>query len=160
MVFLESDFPEWLAERARLFAEIDGQMIPWRVTSSRLRQSGLIMSVDALKTRNDVEAARGTPLYVTEQEARDAVDDPDYFFNSDLVGLAMLDARDSLDYGRVVSVVEMPAQNLLEVERTGGATFLFPFTKALIEEIDLETGVIRVRMPDGLMECNEHLSSG
>ena len=135
-------------------------MVSWTVISSRLRQTKLIMAVDALKTRNEVEAARGTPLFVTEAEARALIDDPDYFYNSDLVGLRVCDVRNDEHYGRVISVVEMPGQHLLEVERDKGKTYLFPFTKGLVKAVDLETGCIRVRMPEGLMDCNEPSSSG
>ncbi len=155
VLHLETDFPEWLAERPRLFAELNGEMVSWRVTSSRLRQAKLILAVDAIQTRNDAEDARGTPLFVTEDEAGSVAGDPDYFFNSDLVGLTMYDARDGAEYGRVSSVFEKPAQNLLEVKRPRGGAFLFPFVKALIAEIDLEGRRIGVFMPEGLVECND-----
>lgn len=159
-VFLESDFPDWVAEQKRLFAEVNGEIVAWSVISSRLRQKKLIISVDAITDRNQAEAAAGTPLFVTEEEARQAVKDPDYFYNSDLVGLSMIRDLEDEPCGEVIAVVEMPGRNLLEVKRPNNKTFLFPFTKPLIKEISLEEGVIRVHMPDGLMEANEEASHG
>ena len=154
-VFLETDFSGWLARQTRIYADIDGEMTCWQVTSARNQHAKFIMTVDALKDRNDVEARRGVGLFVTEEDARAVADDPDFFYNSDLVGLDLVDAESEEVYGRVVSVMEMPAQNLLEIERSQGRPFFFPFTKPLIDDVDMAAGAIRVRMVPGLMECNE-----
>ncbi len=154
-VYLESDFPDWVAERKVFFALVDGDYVEWSVISSRLRQKKLVVAVNAIHNRNEAEAAYGTDLFVPEAEAREASSDPDYFYNSDLVGLEMIRATNDESCGKVISVVEMPAQNLLEVERPNGKVFLFPFTKPLIKEISLEKGAIFVLLPEGLMEANE-----
>ena len=154
-VFLESDFPDWLARQKKIYAEIDGKMRCWLIASARNQHAKFIMTVDALKTRNDVEARRGVALFVTEEDAREAGNDPDFFYNSDLVGLTLVDGKSGEAYGKVIAVLEMPAQNLLEVERPEGKTFLFPFTKPLVEEVDVAAGAIRVQMPEGLVDCNE-----
>ena len=152
ILYLESDFPEWLMAQPRLFAEVDGGMLPWRILRAREHKGQLIMQVDGLADRTAVEAARDTVLYLPESEARAASDDPDFFFNSDLVGLTVMDEAQT--YGTVALVIEKPGQNLLEVSRPDGGTFLFPFAKNLIADIDLEQGHIRVHMPEGLVDCN------
>ena len=155
VVFLESDFPDWVAERETLYALVDGEMKIWNVIGSRLRNNKLIMAVAEHPSRTEIEKMIKTPLFVTEEDARAAVDDPDYFYNSDLVGLSVEHALSDTAFGVVKSVVEMPAQNLLEVQRPEGNIFLFPFTSALIKDIDLEKGVIRVLMPEGMLDANE-----
>jgi len=152
VLYMEADFPEFLARQSRFFAEIGGEMIPWRVERARFKGDRLVLKLADLDNCEQVEARRGTRLYLTESEARAAVDDPDYFFNSDLVGLTMVEAERV--YGRVRAVFEMPAQNLLEVETESGAIFLFPFVDALIEVVDVPGGLIHVRMPEGLVDCN------
>lgn len=152
---LESDFPDWVAQQSQLYALVAGSMQTWNVTSVKHLPNKLILSVDALPTRTHVEDARGTELFVTEEAARTAMgDDPDYFYNSDLVDLRVLDAELQQNYGSVISVVEAPAQNLLEVKQPSGNIFLFPFAAPLIHEINLEEGYISVSIPDGLIECN------
>ena len=153
-LFLESDFPQWLAEQTRFFVPSENGMKPWSVERSRFHQGRLILKVDCLTCREDVDAARDTPLFVPETDAREVSQDPDYFFNSDLVGLNLIDREGGQDYGRVIAVYEMPAQNLLEVTRTGGKSYLFPFTRELVGHIDLEAETIEVTMPEGLMDCN------
>ena len=155
ILFLESDFPEWIAKQKRFFVEERGQMVVWPVESARFHQRKLILKVAALADRNAVEAARDRPLYLPDDEARAANEDPDYFFNSDLIGLRVEDVRTGESYGRVVTVYEGNAQNLLEIRQADGKIFLFPFTKALVKDIDLENGLMKVTMLEGLIDCNE-----
>ena len=155
VLFMEADFPDFVARQTRFFAEIDNKMQPWRVERARFKVDRLVLKVDAIADRDAVESHRGTRLYLTEAEARAATDDPDYFFNSDLVGLVMVEAETETAYGRVREVIENPAQNLLEVETESGGCFLFPFAEALIEGVDISGGTIQVRMPEGLIDCNE-----
>ena len=153
-VFLESDLPRWVAKRKTLFAEVDGKAIAWRVQSSRFHQDRLLLRVDALPGRTEVEAARNTPLYVPEKEAQQALTDPDFFYNSDLVGMTIIEKSDGTLYGKVVDVVEMPGQNLLEVARPDKSTFLVPFIKAIVQDIDRDADVIHVALPEGLADLN------
>lgn len=152
-VLLESDFPQWVARQPRLFAEVGGRLLPWDVTSARLNGKRLFLTIAQLVDRTAVEDARGTALLVPEQDAREASDDPDYFLNSDLVGLTVIHADHKL--GQVRKVIEMPGQNLLEVARPEGSTFLFPFAHKLIERIDLNAGTLFVYLPEGLLDLNE-----
>ena len=154
IVFLESDFPQWLAERPCFYARLDNKMVAWNVVHARFRKDRLILKVDALENRDAVEAARGTGLYLPECEARAAIEDPDFFYNSDLIGLSMVDRESSTCFGTVQQVVEMPAQELLEVGTEDGETFLVPFIAGMVDEIDLEGGVIKVTLPEGLIDCN------
>ena len=155
LVSLETDFPEWLAKRAQLHALVDGRFQVWQMKAARWRAPKFIAAVVELPDRTAVEQRRGTALFVTEQEAAELEGDPDFFYNSDLVGLTMTAEDGELVYGKVIAVHEMPAQNLLEVERAEGQPFLFPFVAALIDQIDLEAGQIRVKMPEGLVSCND-----
>ena len=152
-VQLSSDFPEWVAQRKILYAEIDGSMVPWTVIDANFSGKRLVFRVDALSDRSAVEASRGTALHVPESEARELVsEDPNYFYNSDLIGLRLVDSKSGEDYGRVDQVIEMPGQNLLEITQADGNSFLFPFTAGLVEEVLLDKGEIQVRMPAGLIE--------
>ena len=155
VLYLESDFPEWLAERKVFYARKGDTLSPWRVKSARFHQDKLILRVDALADRTAVEAARDTELYLGEEEARSANQDPDYFFNSDLIGMTLVESDTHTDLGEVLDVVEMPGHSLIEVRHPAGEAYLVPFTAGLIDEVDLEAGQIRATLPEGLVPGTE-----
>lgn len=156
-VFLDADVPQWLAQRQTIFAQQAQGKVPWRILTSRVEKGRLVVRVDALPDRNAVEAARNTPLFVPEAEAREILDE-DTFFNSDLVGLTVQDDA-GMALGTVTQVIEMPVQNLLDVQRPDGETFLVPFTRHLVTAIDLDAGILMVDLPDGLTDINRDSDS-
>ncbi len=154
VLYLESDFPEWLCHRKRLFAEVNGVMTPWTVRSCKPSGGGLVAQVIELEDRNQVEALRGTGIFVTEAEAREAAQaEPDYFYNSDLIGLDVISAGTVV--GVIRDVVEMPAQNLLEVATPSGHVFHIPFVAQMVQNVDLEARTVEVNLPEGLIDLNQ-----
>ncbi len=150
---MESDFPDWLASRPCFYADTgEKELAKWKVLEARFQSKRLVLRVDAVPGRNEAETARGTELYVPEADARKVLADPDFFFNSDLVGLELVDEVDGTRYGQVSSVFDMPGQNLLEISEKKGTTFLFPFSLNLVKQVDLEKGELRVTMPEGLID--------
>ena len=115
------------------------------------------MSFIEVPDRNAAEAARGVELYVPEEEGRAAGDeDPDYFLNTDLVGMVLLDVHDQDQrLGVVANVFEMPTQSLLEVKSEAGGEFHVPFVSAIIKEVRAEEKLILVDLPEGLTAVND-----
>ena len=61
----------------------------------------------------------------------------DEFYDRQLVGLRV--RRRDEELGRVVAVLHLPAQDLLEIQTAAGVE-LVPFVAALVPEVDLATG--------------------
>lgn len=153
IVYLESDFPKWLAKRKQFFIETKHGMSPWPVEKARYDGKKLFLKVATLPDRTAVEAHRDQELFITEEEAVEVTADPDYFYNSDLVGCEVFDLNGQRSLGTVTSVLEMPAQNLLEVKRAKGQPLLIPFVDAFLGEIRQD--LIEVKLPPGFEECFE-----
>jgi 16S rRNA processing protein RimM len=88
---------------------------------------------------------RGLRLYIP----RDRLPEPDEdeFYLADLIGLAVVSPTGET-LGRVKSVHNFGAGDLLEIEPPGGAaTWWAPFTKAVVPEVRLGQGVVVVDRP-------------
>ncbi len=105
------------------------------VTSTRWHQSVLLVRFDEIGDRNAAEAARGVVLHATI--AADATpDDPEEFYDHQLVGLAVHDV-DGTHLGEVTGLVHGGAQDLLAIRALDGRDTLVPFVAALVPEVDL-----------------------
>lgn len=104
----------------------------------------LIAAIEGVHDRNAAEALCGTRLYV----GRDALPppEPDGYYHVDLIGLGVVD-RAGAPIGRVRAVLDLPAGDVLEIERDDGGELLLPFTRAVVPSVDLEAGVIVVDPP-------------
>lgn len=98
--------------------------------------------------RTAVEQLRGTVLVVRVDAAARPEDEEEYY-DRQLTGLRVVDAAGA-DVGAVADVIHLPEQDLLEI-RTDGGTRLVPFVRALVPEVDLGAGTVRLADVPGLL---------
>jgi len=119
------------------------------VSGARWHGTVLLLSFDELADRTAAEAARGIVLHASIPA--DAMpDDPDEFYDHQLVGLAVHDV-DGTPLGSVAGLVHGGAQDLLRVTTPDGREALVPFVKALVPEVDLAGGRLVVADRPGLV---------
>ncbi|MBS44910.1 MAG: ribosome maturation factor RimM [Nocardioides sp.] len=119
------------------------------VASTRMHQQVLLVRFAEVDDRNAAEAARGVLLHA-EVDPTETPDDPEEFYDHQLVGLAVVDL-DGTRIGELRRVVH-GAQDLLEVRTPDGRDALVPFVSALVPEVDLAAGRVVVADRPGLVQ--------
>jgi 16S rRNA processing protein RimM len=120
-----------------------GGDLPGKASSSKAL---LIGRIGGIVDRNMAEALKGQRLFVPRAQLP-ATEDPEEFYLTDLIGLAVRD-KQGADFGRVADVVNYGAGDLLVVEGAGEGGFEVPFAKAFVPEVDLAGGVLTIDLPD------------
>ncbi len=118
------------------------------VTSSRDHSGRLLVTFAELPDRTAVETLRGVRLAVDVEPNEVPADDGEYY-DRQLVGLRVLDAA-GMDVGQVTAVAHFPAQDLLDVLTDQGSR-LVPFVMAIVPEVDLEGGYVKLADVTGLL---------
>ena len=95
----------------------------------------LLLTFEEIDGRDAAEAARGIVLHAT-LGPEDAPEDPEEFYDHQLIGLAAYD-EDGTHLGELTAVVHGAAQDLLTVRTPDGRNALVPFVAALVPEVDL-----------------------
>jgi len=119
------------------------------VRASRWHSSRLLVRFEEIKDRNEAEAARGLALVMTVDET-EVPDDPDEFYDHQLVGLRVVTV-DGSSVGELVEVIHGSAQDLLSVKADDGREILVPFVSQLVPTIDVPGGRIVVDDRPGLL---------
>jgi 16S rRNA processing protein RimM len=119
------------------------------VAAARWHQSVLLVSFEELADRTAAEGARGTVLHASIP-ADESPEDPDEYYDHQLVGLAAHDLDGTL-LGTVAGLVHGGAQDLLRVDTPDGREALVPFVKALVPEVDLAGGRVVIADRPGLV---------
>ena len=127
----------------------DGETILTVVSLRPVKGNMLVVKFKELTDRNQAEALNGMDLFV-DRSAFGETDDEDDFFVTDLVGLMAVHVNGS-EIGKVVSVQDFGAGDLLEVSVAPGKTAFIPFTKMVVPEVNLASGEIRIDPPIGLL---------
>ncbi len=105
------------------------------VTASRMHGTVLLLSFEELPDRTAAESARGIVLHASIP-ADASPDDPDEFYDHQLVDLAAYDEHGT-PLGTVAGLVHGGAQDLLRITTPEGREALVPFVKALVPEVDV-----------------------
>ena len=155
-VRLYTDDPEWRFEPDSVLYSQDGETE---------------YIVEGSRTFNAAEALNGVELYGEVDDAEDMLE-ADEWYPKDLIGLeARLVEGNGLGLpagqvvGKVVDVVDSPAQSLLKIRLTEPVvtgqnskgedvvekTALVPFVEALVPDIDLEEQYLTLDPPGGLI---------
>jgi 16S rRNA processing protein RimM len=119
------------------------------VARTRWHQGVLLATFEELSDRTAAEAARGLLLHVT-LDPDESPDDPDEFYDHQLVGLAAYD-QDGALLGEVSGLVHGGAQDLLTVRTPDGREALVPFVKALVPLVDVPGGRVVIADRPGLV---------
>lgn len=133
-------------EGAELF--IDGRRI--EVSRVRWNRGRLVVGLVGYPDRTAVEALTGA-LLTARVPADESPSEPEEYFDRQLVGLLVLD-HVGREVGRVEDVLHLPAQDVLQIATPSGEERLVPFVAALVPEVDLAAGVVRLADVGGLLE--------
>jgi 16S rRNA processing protein RimM len=115
------------------------------VLKARVQKTVVVTQFAGIKDRNQAEELNGVELYVSREQLPEP--DEDEFYHSDLTDLPVHDGSGKL-LGKVVSVQDFGAGDLLEIRPQRGKTYYVPFTKAFVPEIDLQAGLLTVDLPE------------
>lgn len=118
------------------------------VARTRWHQQVLLATFEELPDRTAAEAARGLVLHA-DVPADESPEDPDEFYDHQLVGLAAYDV-DGRALGEVTGLVH-GAQDLLAIRTPDGRDALVPFVAALVPEVDVAGGRVVVADRPGLV---------
>jgi 16S rRNA processing protein RimM len=151
-VDVRTDDPELRLAVGAVLATEPAASGPLTVLRTRWHSGRLLVTFTGIEDRNGAEGLRGVLLLVDSAELED-VTDPDEFRDHQLIGLAVVDP-DGEHVGDVSDVLHA-GQDLLVVSGSGkraGAEIMIPFVSAIVPEVDLDAGVLRIDPPPGLLD--------
>ncbi len=139
---------------------------PLTVAATRWHSGRLIVTFEGVRDRTAAEDLKGT-LLVLDSAQIPAPDDPDEFYDHQLIGLAVVTAA-GVPVGEVTDVLHH-GQDLLVVRRAPGpagppgsvrapssaAETLVPFVSAIVTEVDVPAGRLVIDPPPGLLDAAE-----
>lgn len=151
VVDVRTDEPERRFAVGASFSSPGGDLT---VSSTHWHGARLLVRFEGVLDREAAEALRGVELLLNVP-ADERPDDPEEFYDHQLVGLVVDDARGE-SVGVVTEVLHLPAQDLLVVRRADGTDTLVPFARDLVPIVDLDVRRARLaESADALSEVDD-----
>lgn len=127
--------------------EVDGRERAAQVERVWYHDGRPVFKFAGIDSIGEAEAWAGADVLVPEAE-RAAPEEGEYS-HADLIGCSLIGEA---QVGIVVGVEDYGGPPLLRVEATDGREILVPFARSICREIDVAAKIIRVELPEGLLD--------
>jgi 16S rRNA processing protein RimM len=107
-----------------------------------------LLSLKGVADRHQAEAMIGGELFIQKSELPELDEDTYYWF--ELIGIEVYTAEEQF-LGRIESIVET-GSNDVYVVKNGEKEVLIPALESVVLNVDLEHNIMRVQLPEGLIE--------
>ncbi len=146
-----TDFPERFGVDTTLLMGDD--LTPVTIRQSRPHKQNMLVHFEGIRGREAAESLRGGWLFIPEDEVLDLEEDS--YWIHDIVGLTVqTTAGDVL--GSVTDVMETGANDVYIVRTqpgvNGGRDLLLPAIEEVVQQVDVEAGLLVVDLPEGLLD--------
>ena len=132
------------------FSEIEAVLLDGKrlqIEGVRYMKNVAVLKLRGIDDRNAAEAQRNKELFLDRDDMWEQPDDT--YFIDDLIGCSVV-KEDGASVGTLKQIHSRPAQDLYEIEKADGSTFLLPAVKEFIKGVDLERRTITVKIIEGL----------
>ncbi|MBR5479692.1 MAG: 16S rRNA processing protein RimM [Clostridia bacterium] len=136
------DSPDFLLDFDKFY--IDGKAV--QVLGARVHKNCVLAALKGINDINAAMALRGKIISVNKDEVE--LDEGQYFI-SDLIGLEVFDTESDSVAGKVVDVLNLPANDAYVV-RDGDLEYMIPVVKEFVLNVDLASGRITVKLIPGM----------
>lgn len=144
-----SDRPERYQSLGQVYLCGTGAPVPRQVEHTWFHNDTLVFKFQGVDTISDAELLSGMEVRIPIAERTQI--EPGEYFQSDLVGCAVVDRKSGARIGTVTAWQDGGGCGLLEVDNE----LLIPFARAICVEIDLAARRIAVDLPEGLRELTQ-----
>ena len=115
----------------------------------KYQKNMVIVKFKEYDSLNEVEHLKGKKLYVTRENAVKL--SKDEYFVADLIGMRVLDEAKAVG-GELNDVMQTGANDVYIIDLDDGRQLLLPAIKDCILDVDIEGGLIKINILDGLLE--------
>ena len=130
-----------------VFIQLQGGPVPFFVEEcSAASHNVWTMKIENVDSLEQAEKFVGLEILIEESRFTGIKTDAD----DELIGFAVEDSEKG-NIGLVVGIMETAQHPVIEIEKDG-KLILVPWVEAIVKEIDIESQLIKIEAPDGLID--------
>ena len=148
-LFLDVTDPEKYAALDAFYLEIDDQLIPFIVESTKQKGKGHIaLKLEGVDTEEEAKRLLKKSVYLPESLLEDL--DDKHFYDHEVIGFDVVDAQHG-SLGELKDVYDTTGTTLLGVVK-GDNEILVPMVPELVQKVDRQSKVLHISCPEGLLD--------
>ena len=147
-VFPTTDDPNRFKKCKELILDTGKEKKTVKVEGVKFFKQFVILKLEGINTMDDALLYKSKKLYVTREMAVKC--EKDEYYIADLYDLTVLD-EELNKLGIISEVYQTGANDVYEVKREDGSTFLIPAIRECILDVDIMKGTMKIHLMDGLL---------
>ncbi|MBO0467985.1 ribosome maturation factor RimM [Enterococcus plantarum] len=150
-IISQTDFPELRYKKGSVLTLFQEKKVPIELTikTHRKHKNFDIVTFEDHLSINDVEKYRDGILKVSKDGLKDLPGDE--FYYHEIIGLTVIDENDE-ELGKIKEILSPGANDVWVVQRPKKKDVLIPYIESVVKSVDIEEGVVRVEIPEGLID--------
>lgn len=150
-IISQTDFPELRYKKGSVLTLFQEKKEPIDLTikTHRKHKNFDIVTFEDHFSINDVEKYRDGILKVAKDNLTDLAENE--FYYHEIIGLTVIDEHDK-ELGKIKEILSPGANDVWVVQRPKKKDALIPYIDSVVQSIDLEQGIVRVEIPEGLID--------
>ena len=144
-VYPRCDYPEFFEEIPGVYLKNETYL---KITGVKYHKNTVILKFRGVNTVEEAENLRGEVVYV-EKSVFDDLPDGTYLI-ADIIGLEVFEGDTS--YGKITDCIQTGSNDVYIVEDKSKNQILIPALKDVIEEVNINEGFMKVKLPEGLLD--------
>ena len=149
LVKVDSDNPEDYTELESIFVELSTGLVPFFIKKCQLHKSELLrIDFEEISNEQEADALIKKNLYLPLDLLPSL--EGNKFYYHEIIGFTVSTIAEEI--GLITAVLEQGPQALFQVEATDKKIHLIPIHDDFILEVDRKKNLIRVQLPEGLLD--------
>lgn len=150
-IISQTDFPELRYKKGTVLTLFQEKKAPVELTinSHRKHKNFDIVTFVGHESINDVEKYRDGILKVAKDSLTELPEDEFYYHQ--IIGLTVIDEQGE-ELGKIKEILSPGANDVWVVQRPKKKDVLIPYIESVVQSIDLDNGLVRVEIPEGLID--------
>lgn len=148
-LMVEERFKSYIQPKEFLFVDLDGSRVPFQVLDVEDGQH-FVVSLESIATKDQSDDLAGKEIFIPVEAVKTRHLRSPRNLEGKWDGFTLINNSDEASY--VVLRTEEYPQQLMAVILVGSREILIPLNDHLITSIDKTQKIIRMEMPDGLLE--------
>lgn len=144
-VFPRTDYPEFFEEIPGVYLA-DGTY--FKITGVKYHKNMVILKLRGINSIEEAEALRDNVLYVPKSTFDDLPEGT--YLIADIIGLEVFEG--DICYGKITDCIATGSNDVYIVEKENEKPLLIPALKDVIEEVNIDQGYMKVKLPEGLLD--------
>lgn len=146
-----TDFAEERYKKGKTLKLFQDQKNPLelKIKSHRKHKNFDLLMFEGFNNINEVEPLKGGTLKISADEQHE-LDEMEYYYH-EIIGLSVISDQDE-KLGEIKEILPLGSNDVWVVTKKGQKDLLIPYIKDVVKEVDLESGMVRVTLLEGMRD--------